>query len=131
MSAAEVLAQHQGQLGITATGQWMCACKWLSVAPNDGGEQGEIQWRQHFLDALKAAGYAVVELPKPETDADGQLWFGEYDIRVDSTGAFTDYGDIFTDFGLGSEVLQQLSPAGARNWGLAFLAAADAAEADE
>lgn len=32
------------------------------------------------------ARFAVVELPEGEQDDDGQVWFDDYDIRVDHTG---------------------------------------------
>ncbi|MGC7276968.1 Uncharacterised protein [Mycobacteroides abscessus subsp. bolletii] len=83
-----------------------------------------------ILAALKANGYAVVELPKPiGPDDDGQLYFGDYDIRVDNTGG-SRVGDVWTDYGLGSEVLSQIGAFRARYMGTALLAAAAAAERD-
>lgn len=94
---------------------------------------GGIAVRLHILailDALKANGYAVVELPEPiGPDDDGQLYFGDYDIRVDNTGG-SRVGDVWTDYGLGSEVLSQIGAFRARYMGTALLAAAAAAERD-
>lgn len=82
------------------------------------------------LKALKANGYAVVELPEPiGPDDDGQLYFGDYDIRVDNTDG-SRVGDVWTDYGLGSEVLSQIGVFRARYMGTALLAAAAAAERD-
>lgn len=52
MSAAEVLTQHQINQWAQHDGWWGCTC--------DGDVKCD---GQHQLDALKAAGYAVVELP--------------------------------------------------------------------
>lgn len=57
MSAAEVLAQHQINQWAQHDGWWGCTC--------DGDVKCD---GRHQLDALKAAGYAVVELPAQMTD---------------------------------------------------------------
>lgn len=80
------------------------------------------------LEALKADGYAVIKLPEPTAeDDDGQVFFGEYDIRADPTGS-PGYRTVTTDFGMGTEFKVQWSPASARWWGKHLLAAADATE---
>ena len=41
----------------------------------------------HVVAAIRDSGYTVIALPEAEgPDEDGQLWFGDYDIRVDMTG---------------------------------------------
>lgn len=116
MSARDVLAAELGRL-------W--------TEPEDDRDLDD--WKAipgKLLDALKASGYAVVELPKPiGPDDDGQLYFGDYDIRVDNTGG-SRVGDVWTDYGLGSEVLSQIGVFRARYMGIALLAAAAAAERD-
>ena len=60
MSAAEVLQLHQINDRAQHDGWWGCTCN------------GDVKCNgQHQVDALKAAGYAVVDLPKP-TGVNGQ-----------------------------------------------------------
>lgn len=71
----------------------------------------------------------VVNLPEPTgPDEDGQVFFGDYDIRVDNTGRSDAPGDIWTDFGLGRDVLRRFNPATARRIATELLAAAHYAE---
>lgn len=80
-------------------------------------------WALHILDEFKAAGYAVVELPKSDgQDDDGQEYFGDFGIRVDHTGRGTRYPRIYIS-GRPSD------PEAARREAADLLAAADAAEA--
>lgn len=68
--------------------------------------------------------FAVVALPEPcAKDDDGQVFFGDWDIRADCTGSLA-YRMITTDFGLGSEVKQSMPPARAEWWARHLLAAA-------
>lgn len=79
---------------------------------------------QFLLNALKAAKIAVVELPEPcAKDDDGQVFFGDWDIRADCSGSLA-YRMVTTDFGLGSEVKQSMPPARAEWWARHLLAAA-------
>jgi len=85
---------------------------------------------QAVLDALREKGWAVVKLPEPTaTDDDGQVFFGEYDVRADPTGS-RQFRRVITDFGLGSECRQEFTPAGARYWAGLLLAAAAAVSQD-
>ena len=73
---------------------------------------------------LTANRIAVVELPEPcAKDDDGQVFFGDWDIRADCSGSLA-YRMITTDFGLGSEVKQSMPPARAEWWARHLLAAA-------
>ncbi|OBJ24470.1 hypothetical protein [Mycobacterium sp. 1245801.1] len=73
--------------------------------------------------------HITVELPEPsDTDDNGQVYFGDYDIRVDNTGGSSGPGDIWTDFGLGSEVLGCFTPTEVRRIAAELLAAAVLAE---
>lgn len=77
-----------------------------------------------ILAALKAARIAVTELPEPcAADDDGQVFFGDWDIRADCTGSLG-WRTVTTDFGLDSEVKQSMSPARAEWWARNLLAAA-------
>lgn len=101
MSAAEVIAEALRSCGI---------------------EESEKVEVPDVLDALKAAGYAVVELPKPgelsdhHSDGDVVFYYGQAgEIQ-------THPGEIWDNEG------QTVPPAVAREWAAALLAAADAAE---
>lgn len=62
----------------------MCECGWESTGPE--GED-ESQYRNHLACTVTAGGYAVVKLPEPDgEDDDGQVYFADSDIRVDTTG---------------------------------------------
>lgn len=80
---------------------------------------------QVLLDALKAAGYAVVELPKPDQDdEDGIGWCHE---------PLADWGVFVSRDIVDGRVYDQnagVQPAGARLIASWWLAAADAAEVD-
>lgn len=81
---------------------------------------------EFILEHAAEVRLAVVELPEPcGTDDDGQVFFGEWDIRADPTGSLR-YRGVTTDFGLGSEFKRTMSPAVARWWGEHLLAAAEA-----
>jgi len=76
MSAADVLAQHrpvhdpQGHINGTVPGSisvYDCAC-------GDPYNVTLADCLAHQLDALKAAGYAVVELPDPDVKNNRPLW---------------------------------------------------------
>lgn len=117
-SLEEVLTAHQGRPARQDTGQWMCACKWLSVAPNDGGGRGDVEWREHFVEAVAAAGLAVIQLP-----ADTKPY------RVEKYADFDDnqiVGEVWDD-----DFNTSYSPMEARILAARLLAAASAAEAVE
>lgn len=57
MTAVEVLADHRAR-----SDDDYCSCGWR-MSPDTGSAA---DMAAHLLDALKAAGYAVVELPKVE-----------------------------------------------------------------
>ncbi|GAS98840.1 ABC transporter, ATP-binding protein [Mycolicibacterium canariasense] len=105
MTAAEVLAQHA-----------ICSC----------GEWAEdlVEHSQHQLDALRAAGYAVIELPENAGD-----WHvndvGTVGVYLGESGVHH-RGVSIRDVGLDLVT----SAAEARVFAAALLAAADAAEAD-
>lgn len=69
MSAAEVLAQHKTNRHSNGVDLWHeCTC-------NDGVRYYDRdKHAQHQLDALKAAGYEVVELPDPDDKNNRPLW---------------------------------------------------------
>lgn len=49
-----------------------------------------------LLGALTAAGYAVVKLPEPcHEDDDGQLYFDDGEIRVDTTGSSNEWPRLY------------------------------------
>lgn len=73
-------------------------------------------WAQHILDELKAAGYAVVELPEPDTFADDYAVVGN-EIRHYAPNGFGAYWRF--DFDEADTLARAL---------LSLLAAADAAE---
>lgn len=80
MTAAEVLAAH-----IWSTVHYQCSC---------GGEDGDTmtvaEHAQHQHEALNAAGYALVHLPKPSDIADDWVLHGEEIRRYvpDGFGAY-------------------------------------------
>lgn len=114
MSAAEVLAAHRSYYVHGDDSDRCSGCDWKG--------NGCDEFEAHQLDALKVAGYAVVELPKSDgLDDDGQEIFGDF-ARVDHTAKGTDYPVIY----LGS---LPTAPANARREAAIILAAADAAEA--
>lgn len=78
----------------------------------------------HQVSQLKAAGYAVVELPKSDgLDDDGQEYFGnDLSIRVDHTGRRPDHPRLYING-------RPTEPGVAREDASELLAAADAAEA--
>jgi hypothetical protein len=114
VSAAEVLAEHEiGREGFCCNG-----CDWslpAHVAVNDGTEHAA-----HVLDALEAAGYAVVGLPDP---VEGQWHDPLFDWSVWPRRAYEG------DTALSLECTLAASPDDARRFAAALLAAADAAEA--
>lgn len=68
MSAAEVLAKHRK---LWSDGVASCAgCDWTGFGTLT---RTDLSHAAHQLDALKAAGYEVVELPKPHENWDGSL----------------------------------------------------------
>lgn len=72
---------------------------------------------EQVLAALKSTQIDLVELPEAdEVDEDGQMWFGNYDIRVDTTGAGTEHPRLYVDG-------QAMNPALIRNRAVALLAA--------
>ena len=73
-----------------------------------------------LLTGLRAARYAIVELPEPECTNERET-FGDYSLRVDG-------GQIVTDFGLGTEFRSVLSVETCRSFAAALLAAAEYAE---
>ncbi|MCH9728399.1 MAG: hypothetical protein K0U84_01725 [Actinomycetia bacterium] len=105
-----------------------------TIAENIVGGVGD--WREVDARSVLAAlreRYAIVELPEPddpEPDGDGQVYFGDYDVRADPTGS-RQGRQVVTGFGLGSEVRRSMTPAAARHWAGLLLAAAAAAEADQ
>lgn len=95
----------------------------LSASGYDNGQQyGTLA--TNIIAALKAERMAIVELPAGEEDGDGQLWFGGYDIRVDTTGFGTEYPRLYVEG-------DAANPALIRRHAAALLAAADAAEGDQ
>lgn len=79
------------------------------------------------IEALTAAGYAVVKLPEPDWEDDvGQVYVTDSDIRVDTTGP-TRYREIVTGF-CRAESAMTFSPPSARWWALNLLAAANKSE---
>lgn len=112
-------ATHHGGEAMTTLQEVLAAHQWSFIKHgcrcDEPATYGE--WAAHVTEAVRAAGLAVVELPKPEADDDGQLWFG--DLRVDTTGP-----------GLPTiqRMFSEVSPALARAIGADYLAAANAAE---
>lgn len=74
------------------------------------------EWADHVVAALKAARIALVPLPAVEVDDDGQQWFNDGDIRIDTTGGRVEafVGD------------NQVTTAWLRQVAVEFLAAAEA-----
>lgn len=114
MTAAEVLAAHQIDQWAQHDGWWGCTC--------DGDVKCD---GQHQLDALRAAGYAVVELPTPDNE-NSLAWsaFDLYEVSVNRP-LLVQIGTDETDWVPGEPVAASV----ARAYGLALLAAADAAQA--
>lgn len=45
------------------------------------------EFAAHVVAAVRDSGYTVIALPEPDgPDEDGQLWFDDFGIRVDTTG---------------------------------------------
>lgn len=112
MSAAEVLAQHQAD---PSTGY--CICGGLEYEPSDPDEMTTLA--THQADALRAAGYAVVELPQANSfDAWPVIFGGEIEDVYGKTN-----GDVVISG------VETMSSNEARSLAVALLAAADVAEA--
>lgn len=127
MSALEVLALHQWDMG-----EW-CTC--LCGAKFNRSRLDELL-AAHQLDALKAAGYAVVELPKPDGplgfiggEGTGLAWRRVADPSAEAGGVATiAIHDWYAgEFAAAISCLR--TPDDARWAAGALLAAADAAEA--
>ncbi|NKW34834.1 hypothetical protein GS942_23380 [Rhodococcus hoagii] len=52
---------------------------------NGSGDRNRA-YAAHVVAALTNAGHVIVELPEGTPDDDGQVWFDEFDVRVDCTG---------------------------------------------
>lgn len=74
MTAAEVLGKHRA-VEYVGDGVWWCNC-------------GTVHNADHVLDALKVAGYAVVELP--EESGGGWLVNDDDDFRVSTNVVLLD-----------------------------------------
>lgn len=119
---------EQGHISGTVPGRgaWECTC-------GISGTYDEVVLHaaRAILDALKAGRYAVVKLPESDSvDDDGQVFFGEYDIRADCTGSPA-YRSVTADFGMGLEFKVSWSPASTRWWAEHLLAAAAVAEGED
>ncbi len=77
----------------------------------------------HVVAALTNAGHALVELPEGIPDDDGQVWFDEFDVRVDCTGTSRPY-----EVWVGG---RSRSAAGLEHLAAEYLAAARVAEGGE
>ncbi len=116
-----VQAEHiDRQLTNYDTGREECGC----------GNQGCASYREHLADAvladLRAAGYAIVELPEPdyvdEADDDGHKGYGFN--GGDFEGWYAHGGRVYAAEG-------DMSPRDARELAAALLAAAEVAERDQ
>ena len=107
MSAAEVIAAHQWMFD----NRYYCTCRALLEYDGQVDQAAEEAMAAHVLDALKAARFAVVELPEPD-----ELRHG-FALEV-RRGRVLDHGP-----------LDAYQPQDARDFAGALLAAADAAEA--
>lgn len=116
MSAEQVLAQHQWGTGACICGKMVCCHDDIAA---------------HQIDALKAAGYAVVNLPEPDSEryegdehepADRDSWMVDaYEVAVWYPGEVQ-----INYYGSSGE---PVNTAIARDLAGALLAAIDAAEA--
>lgn len=101
---------------------------WLGGYYEHSHEEAAEQAAMDLLEALKAARIELIQLPEPTyVDDDGQVFYGEYDVRADPTGS-PQYRTVTTDFGLGGEVKRSMPPSAARYWAGVLLAAAVSAE---
>ena len=118
MSAEEVIAQHRKLW--TDTIASCSGCDWSQFGTIT---RTDLAHAAHQLDALKAGGYVVVDLPSPSSTSDGRYtagWdvLGGHDwVRVDCFGRVEDAGGA------------TYSPDEAREFAAALLAAANHAEA--
>lgn len=108
VSAVEVLARHQVNRWAQHDGWWGCTC--------DGDVRCDAQ---HQLDALKAAGYAVVKLDQAAIKA-AHISYGP--------GANCEF-DCCPPWIRDDDTEVEYSVSEAREYAAALLAAADAAEA--
>ncbi|BBY54068.1 hypothetical protein H7J07_05520 [Mycobacterium koreense] len=84
---------------------------------------GEYTVRAHeLLGALTAAGYSVVKLPEPCYEGDGQIYFDDGEIRVDTTGYGNEWPRLYVDGKPADTALMRLQAA-------EMLAAANEADA--
>lgn len=70
--------------------------------------------------AIRDSGLTVIALPEGEADDDGQVWFDDFDIRVDTTGRREDI-HLYVNG-------EPRSPDAARHHASALLAAAQVAD---
>lgn len=119
MSAAEVLLSHQWRGEVLGCG---CGWNWPEERTYFCGEEERVTKAHvaHQLDALRAAGYAVVELPKPDDDS---RW------HIEDVGDISTYprGGVGIK-NIGNDLV--VADCEARNLAAVLLAAAAAAEAD-
>ncbi|NKS97476.1 hypothetical protein GTA09_20315 [Rhodococcus hoagii] len=84
MSTAEqIIAQHLPEY---VDGVGMLVCLGCGEASATDREHAA-----HVVAALTNAGKTIVELPEGIPDDDGQVWFDEFDVRVDCTGTTRPY----------------------------------------
>lgn len=116
MSAAEVLAQHYFHPA-------MLRCKCMENRSAFEPAMSAEEHASHQLDALKAAGYAVVELPEPQVTS-GWKSFPCYGngVHVPPSGPGSDR--VVDE----SQKHARITPELARKHAAALLAAANAAE---
>ena len=84
MSTAEqIIAEHQVREMWSRFDEVVCDCGERFATRADHAA--------HVVAALTNAGHALVELPEGIPDDDGQVWFDEFDVRVDCTGTSRPY----------------------------------------
>ena len=107
----QIIAQHLPSAGFTGTTETICICG-LRV---DAGSHAA-----HVVAAIRDSGLTVIALPEGEADDDGQVWFDDFDIRVDTTGWREDI-HLYVNG-------EPRSPDAARHHASALLAAAQVAD---
>ena len=123
MTSHDVIAAHRGNHATNKTDLWTaCRC-------GDGVRYyNPSDHARHVLAALKAEGYAVVELPAPtERETDDEVttrWEGALPFTVDVWDDYPNEVGLAYDF----NPFEPFTPNGARTLAAALLAAADAAE---
>ncbi|QFP96176.1 hypothetical protein PP506_gp55 [Gordonia phage DobbysSock] len=119
----QIIAEHQNAPLYWVSGyQAQCSCGWSGPKRTDYTHRfsTEREHAAHVAAAIRDSGLTVIALPEGEADDDGQVWFDDFDIRVDTTGRREDI-HLYVNG-------EPRSPDATRRHASALLAAAQVAE---